>query len=1216
MKTFFKLFFYCLFCCLTLSLASGCGKAGPMIVATIFKIAGEVEKNNREETDKFQDIEKILADAQAKRSALVDKFLSLVTELENSENLEDQIQVAQKIQVIQEDVEQLVANSDLKAEEKEAIRKTLGVAKGLSQTAKWYPLVEELENSENLGDKLHALKELQAFQKDFEELEELVADLDTDGDVTETLQYFLAVLKQVTNLQKIAENINMIEFASFSPDGRKIVTADAFYHVRIWDAETGKELQTLKGHKVGSVVAFSWDEKRIVTAEHNGGVRIWDTESGKELQKLEGHTDDVNSAAFSLDGTKIVTASKDETVRIWGVATGKELQKLEGHTDDVNSAAFSPDGTKIVTASDDETARIWDAATGKELQKLEGHETIVNSAAFSPDGKKVVLTSIGARIWDVESGEELLKLEGHEGIVLSVAFSPDGRKIVTAGFDETARIWDATTGKELQKLEGHTFYVHSATFSPDGKKVVTASYDETARIWDVDSGMELQIMVDHTPYFFSAVFSPNGKQVVTAGRSNTAQIFDIESGKELQKLEGHVGIIWLAAFSPDGKKAVTASLDGTARIWDTVTGKELQILEGHKWFVTSADFSPDGKKVVTASADGTARIWDADSGMELQSFKGHGNLAGHAEKDILSYATFSPDGTKIVTAGVDKTARIWDAATGKELQKLEGHTDYVNHVAFSPDGTKIVTASDDETVQIWNVATGKELQKLEGHTDGVCSAAFSPDGSKIVTASKDETVRIWNVATGKELQKLEGHTDTVNSAYFSPDGTKIVTASLDATIRIWEVATGKELQSVVAQTTLHAESKPVQSVLVANPESLYKIAEKIATLTGNLDEFQDWMLPYQKMTGINPNNPLVFVLFADGDSLLFLPIIDLDEVDLPGIENLFVLAEKVNDDKYQVNTSSWSLTLTQKKDYLVVSSEFFDMEIPDDPAKFIEGMEEFSFGIRLGYNNANISAEEMSLPLKFLCLITMQDEVFEQTVPHVDSFTEILDGFIGSEDEECHSVTLGISMEPSTGDSNFHCMGYSLGNDGTLALGISLADDKTAEDLGVAFLNFLEETTPNEERFEKLLENISLNYTIFDGFRMSKFEFPLEDFDKTVYAYWGLREDAFVLFGGFDTKSEDRLKTAITAMKSPVDKPNEMLKFSLNQLGSLLENFQNDQQTDAVVIQALLDAGDDANITMSCTYKNDDTQDIQLFISGKIWQIIANVVQRQQSANE
>ena len=54
----------------------------------------------------------------------------------------------------------------------------------------------------------------------------------------------------------------------FSPDGTRIVTASGDRTAKVWDAETGAETLTLKGH-TGDVfsASFSPDGKRIVTAE-------------------------------------------------------------------------------------------------------------------------------------------------------------------------------------------------------------------------------------------------------------------------------------------------------------------------------------------------------------------------------------------------------------------------------------------------------------------------------------------------------------------------------------------------------------------------------------------------------------------------------------------------------------------------------------------------------------------------------------------------------------------------------------------------------------------------------------------------------------------------------------------------------------------------------------------------------------------------------------
>jgi DNA-binding beta-propeller fold protein YncE len=131
--------------------------------------------------------------------------------------------------------------------------------------------------------------------------------------------------------ETVEQDISEFRSAVLSPDGKNIVTASTLNYfdpklrgdtrfingsLRVWDAESGKELLKLKGQG-GLEVVISPDGKKIITAGCDGIVRILDVESGKELKKLEGHTAMVRSVAISPDGKKIASASEDKTVRIW-----------------------------------------------------------------------------------------------------------------------------------------------------------------------------------------------------------------------------------------------------------------------------------------------------------------------------------------------------------------------------------------------------------------------------------------------------------------------------------------------------------------------------------------------------------------------------------------------------------------------------------------------------------------------------------------------------------------------------------------------------------------------------------------------------------------------------------------------------------------------------------------------------------------------------------
>ena len=414
--------------------------------------------------------------------------------------------------------------------------------------------------------------------------------------------------------------------------------------VNIWQQEL-----TLSGHsqKVNSA-SFSSDGKAIVTASDDKTARVWNLKGQQRLALP--HEQTVNSASFSSDGKAIVTASGN-TARVWNL---KGQQRLAlPHEQTVNSASFSPDGQHIVTASDDETARVWDFK-GRFLSRLEGYQGSDTSVSFSPDGQHIVTASDSrmARVWDLK-GQQLTALQGHEEAVSSASFSPDGQHIVTASKDNTVRVWDFK-GQQVAILQ-HGSTVNSASFSPNGQNIVTVSDDKTARVWDL-KGQPLATL-QHKSSVNDANFSPDGQNIVTVSDDKTARVWDLK-GQPLATLS-HQSSVNDANFSPDGQSIVTASNDTTAALWG-LDGRKLAILQGHQGSIKTANFSPDGQYILTASddTDKTVRVWDL-KGRQLATLQGH--------QGVVNSAFFSPDGQSIVTASADDTARVWKVERLEQL---------------------------------------------------------------------------------------------------------------------------------------------------------------------------------------------------------------------------------------------------------------------------------------------------------------------------------------------------------------------------------------------------------------------------------------------------------------------------------------------------------------------------------------------------------------------
>src|SRR5262245_25459101 len=75
-------------------------------------------------------------------------------------------------------------------------------------------------------------------------------------------------------------------------------------------------------------VALSGDGKLVLTGSYDKTAVLWEAASGKKLQTFQGHTDVLSSVALSGDGKLVLTGSgsKDRTAILWEAASGKKVQ--------------------------------------------------------------------------------------------------------------------------------------------------------------------------------------------------------------------------------------------------------------------------------------------------------------------------------------------------------------------------------------------------------------------------------------------------------------------------------------------------------------------------------------------------------------------------------------------------------------------------------------------------------------------------------------------------------------------------------------------------------------------------------------------------------------------------------------------------------------------------------------------------------------------------
>jgi WD40 repeat protein/serine/threonine protein kinase len=608
-------------------------------------------------------------------------------------------------------------------------------------------------------------------------------------------------------------------------------------------------------------VGFSPDGRRIASVDNGNTVKVWDAQSGKEVFTFRWPTKAYPqhaSGAFSPDGkllalTGLASKAMRGQVKVLDAATGKEVVTFQGHQESVYGIAFSPDSKHIASAGGDAKVRVWDATSAKEVLALDGFRWGHSCVAFSPDGKQIAAGTYpgDVKVWDVKSGKEMLN-PPQVGNVTHLAYSPDGKLLAAADPYGQVGVMQATTGTKVHSIRAATGSIYGIAFSKDGKWLATASGfgEDSAKIWDTATGEEVRRLRGHDGGVRSVAFSPDGRRLAAA--SGVVQVWDVSSDQEAVTVQGNTAWpIWRLAFHPDGKLLASTGWGPAPKLWDTNTWKAavryghgrgavglLQLLDPNTWKAAPALQGPKGQAYAGAdsadvihtvfSADGRrlagalrrrdaksnedvvrVKVWDIKTGHELCALDG--------QKHWVSSMAFSPDGRRIASVSMkreDATVKVWEVPSGREVLSRSLPARDLHALAFSPDAQRLASAvwtyykqekQGRYEVKVWDLSTGKEAFTLRGHTSDIYRLAFTPDGRRLASASADGTVRIWDTDAGREVVTLRCHTSSHDPRLaLSPDGRRLATASgipnlpdQPGEVRLWDLLTGREVLTLV-----------------------------------------------------------------------------------------------------------------------------------------------------------------------------------------------------------------------------------------------------------------------------------------------------------------------------------------------------------------------------------------------------------------------------------
>ena len=645
-------------------------------------------------------------------------------------------------------------------------------------------------------------------------------------------------------------------------------------------------------------ITFSSNGKYLATGDRLGVVRIFDAQTFKEVAQYDGKNNFISALSFFGENDKYLAMGGDKSLRLWDY-TNKEAKVVGMNIDGefVSAIAASPDAKFVAYVGNEGKIDFLDCATEKKRKMPElGYELFAGATgklttiAYSKDGKLLAAAGINKVIyvWQAQSGTPLVHFKGHEDYINDLVFSPDNRYLFSAAADKTIKMWDVT----------------DFTFTPKAMPIVKWE----AQKWETQMTNVITDSLQKTVGFSIHSFYPlSDIAFYQNGTRLNAEFKDVEGAKKLYNLKFTLAVkenkIRIEAKNEAGQAVSeerlfifippTPTVNWQAPENNAISTEEsvrsifcvksLVPLQETKLYLNGTAIADESLVIVPSNGGGCD--YTISAMLKLNPGKNvvylstnNGGKWGQSDERTLTYDPPAPTITWITPTNdytVKDTALKMSQSVNVEL--------CINSLMPIKSYELKNTTSDSRSIGVKKVEKAENEKLFKGSCDNqyVASVPLQP-GENVITLTV--TTEFDNTTSEKRIIKREVMKDTTKNAWTGTYYAVLIGENMYQDQSIQDLNNpGKDADSIAnILTRLYSFDK--KNVFVLKDASKMQILNQLVTLV-ELIKPEDKLLVFYAGHGIQKGK-LGYFLPSDANKTNFLTWISSDE--------LFAIFKQIN----------------------------------------------------------------------------------------------------------------------------------------------------------------------------------------------------------------------------------------------------------------------------------------------------------------------------------